>query len=430
MTERTEARLRDALRAEADDVDVDPGAWVTVQRHVRARRSRTARRAGFVAAAAAVVATIVGIGIALVRDDETAVDVRPADDVTTSTTAPVAEDAEDDETVGFDGIWPFWSQEQHDAYVADPGIGMFFDPEATALEFAREYLRMPDPVAPQGFRSAAGSSGWVEVNPRPGSPMVTRIWVHRYGDDDGAYAVYFAETANIQVDLESLTEPIVREAVGVSGTSTAFEATVDVEVREDGGRVLGRTFVMGGANGDFGRFADEVPIDEPRAPSGAVVFSTSSAEDGTLQEATVVRVRFEAADAATFSVFFHRGEELVEVVRTGPRTTGVLRQALEALVAGPRPEDGDGLSSLFSADTADVLAGVSIADGLGVVDLSERVDNASTSAGGVAFLAELDATVFQFPNIERVEYRLAGSCDAFWEWLQYGDCRIVERGAE
>ena len=429
MTERTEDRLRAALRAEADDVSGDPDAWSKVQRRAGEHRSRTARTVALVAAG--ILLVVVGAGAVLLRDDDTTVDVRPADDgitsstvadSTTSTTAPVAEPA------AFEGIWPFTSREALDAYVADPGIGMFLDAEATALEFAREYLGMPEPVVRRGFQPAEGESGSVQLSSRDRSPMVTTIWVHRYGGDDGAYAVYLAETPNIQVDRDALEQPVVRDAVAVSGSSTAFEAHVDVEVRDAAGRVLGRTFVMGGANGELGAFAGEVPIDDPTTPTGAIVLSTSSAEDGALQEATVVPLRFELAGRETaFSVFFHRDEQLVEVRRIGPRTAGVLRQALEALVAGPRPEDGDGLDSLFSEETADVLAGVSVADGTAVVDLAYEVNNASTSAGSAMFLAELDATVFQFPTVERIEYRLRGSCAAFWEWLQYGDCRIIER---
>ncbi|HEX4904071.1 MAG TPA: Gmad2 immunoglobulin-like domain-containing protein [Acidimicrobiales bacterium] len=427
MTERTEDRLRAALRAEADDVSVDPDAWSKVQRRAGAHRSSAARTVVLVAAG--VLLLVLGAGAMLLQDDDTTVDVRPADDGTT--TSSVVDSTTTTVTVeepAFDGIWPFTSQEQVDAYVADPGIGMFFDADVTALEFARAYLGMPEPVVRRGFQVAEGDSGSVQLSSRDRSPMVTTVWVHRYGGEDGAYAVYLAETPNIQVDREALDDPVRAPSVAVSGTSTAYEAHVDVEVRDAEGRVLGRTYVMGGANGELGAFAGEVSFDEPTTPTGAIVLSTSSAEDGSLQEATVVPIRFELATAETaFSVFFHRDEQLVEVRRIGPRTAGVLRQALEALVAGPRPEDGDGLDSLFSEETADVLAGVSITDGTAVLDLAYEVNNASTSAGSAAFLAELDATVFQFPTVERIEYRLGGSCDAFWEWLQYGDCRIIER---
>jgi hypothetical protein len=87
----------------------------------------------------------------------------------------------------------------------------------------------------------------------------------------------------------------VGTTITVGGTSTAFEANVTVEVREDGqaeGENLGRSFVMGGANGEMGPFAGDVTIESPTAAAGAVVLTTESAEDGSVQEATVVRVVF------------------------------------------------------------------------------------------------------------------------------------------
>lgn len=427
MTERTEDRLRAALRADVEDVDADPDTWRHVQREVAARKAsaRRHRRVAFVAAAAAVVIAVIGATAMIDREpDGTSVDVRPADDPTT--TAPPVDDTVVDQAPML-AIWPFATDDDVAAYLADPGIGMFRDPEATALEFAREYLNMPDPVAPRGYAAAEGLSGSVEVLPRAGSPMMTRVWVHRYGGDEGAYSVYFAETANIELDREAVGESVAAPVVAVSGTSTAFEAHVDVEVRDADGRVLGQAFVMGGANGEMGPFAGEVRIDEPTTSTGALLLTTSSAEDGSLQEATVMPITF-AVEQSSFSVFFHRDEELVEVTRTGPKTVGVLRQALDALVAGPRPEDGEGLSSLFSAETADVLAGVSLREGTAVVDFAHAVNNASTSAGSVAFLAELDATIFQFATVERIEYRLQGSCEAFWEHLQHGrTCPLRER---
>jgi hypothetical protein len=427
MTERTEERLRAAMHAEAAEVETaDAAAWAAVQQRVRDERRRSrAMRGALVGAAAAVVAVVVAIG-ALQDGDDTTVDITPAAPSTTTTTTPAVVVAEEPEIAA---IWPFTTQAQIDAYVADPGVGMFLDGEATALEFAREYLAMPDPVVAHGFRPAEGFSGYVDIAPRAGSPMVTTVWVHRYGGEDGAYSVYFAETSNIRPAGDAHGVTVGGDFVGVRGTSTAFEAHVDLEVRDANGEVLGRTFVMGGANGDFAPFDGAVQIVPPSTPTGAVVLSTSSAEDGTVQEAMVVPVVF-AAEEQSFSVFFHRGEELVEVTRTGPRTAGVLRQALEALVAGPTPEEqAAGLGSLFSAETAAILAGVTVDDGTAIVDFRDGISNASTAAGSEALLEELHATAFQFPTVERVEYRLRGSCEAFWLALQRSGCEVIPRPA-
>ena len=426
MSEQSEDRLRAALHGEAERIDGDHGherAWQDVQRRVRATRTRHRVAAGAmsIAAVLALVLTVT----TLVGDGDTAVDVVPADSSSTSTPTTV-EPAPAVEP--FAGLWPFTSQDEVDAYVADPGIGMFFDAQQTALEFAREYLAMPDP-GPSGTATfdTDGTRQQMGVVSRQMSRLVTTVDLERAGGDlDAPWVVVGATTPNIEVDAPTSMD-VVGTTIDLAGTSTAFEANVTVEVRDDDGRSLGSTFVMGGANGDMAPFEGEIDIDEPTTPGGAVIFSTESMEDGTGQEATVVRVLFREAEGTAFSVFFHRGEELVEVRRQGAATAGVLRQALEALVAGPRPEDGDGITSLFSEETAGILAGVNLRDGVAVVDLAETVNGASTSAGGAAFRAELDATVFQFPAVERIEYRLRGSCDDFWEWQQLGACRLVPR---
>lgn len=105
--------------------------------------------------------------------------------------------------------------------------------------------------------------------------------------------------------------------------------------------------------------------------------------------------------------------------------------ALATLVRGPTAEEqARGIRSWFSEETAGVLRSVEV-DSQGQVtvdfhDLRPLIPNASTSAGSAMLLQELNGTVFQFPEIRSVEYRMNGSCERFWEWLQYG-CRTVSR---
>lgn len=415
--------------AEAVDVDVDSPAWMRIQEGVRRRRA--ARRAGLVTLAAAMVLTAVAAGAVVLGDDDERVRVLPAVDSTTTTVeddpapsttttaAPVKEAGL------FPGVWPFTSQEEVDAYERDPGTGMFNDPTQTALEFAREYLKFAKPT------KVAGDDKRVTLVPKPGSPMRTVVELAEVGGGDGPYVVTGATTRNIKVDKPaggaSIPNPVT-----VTGMSTAYEATVYVEVRQDGGQSLGTTYVMGGSGGELEPFAGDITYSPPTRSAGALIFSTESAEDGTGNEATVVRVAFGSAErpaaVTRFSVFFHRGDALVEVGRETGRTPGVLRAALESLFEGPQAEDGPGLSSPFSSKTAGLLAGVTLrSDGTAVVDINDTVDNANSSAGSKVFLEQLDATVFQFSTVKRIEYRLKGGCDAFWQWLQYGDCRLVNR---
>ena len=127
-------------------------------------------------------------------------------------------------------------------------------------------------------------------------------------------------------------------------------------------------------------------------------------------------------------VWFSRGETPVAVERrveeSGPEA------ALAELVSGPTPaERSAGLTSWFSDATAGALGRVDQQGGLLVVDLrglDGLIPGAGSSAGSAQLLASLDSTVFQFPSVSAVEYRLDGSCEAFWAWLQR-ECERVHR---
>ena len=78
--------------------------------------------------------------------------------------------------------------------------------------------------------------------------------------------------------------------------STAFEATVNVELRQDNAREpLAKTIAMGGANGETGPFEGSVSYATPGATAGAVVLLTISPEDGRVAESTVVRIRYRSS---------------------------------------------------------------------------------------------------------------------------------------
>lgn len=117
------------------------------------------------------------------------------------------------------------------------------------------------------------------------------------------------------------------------------------------------------------------------------------------------------------------------VIRRVPETADPIRATLEALLAGPTPEErAAGLHSFFSDQSAGALSSLELRDGLAVVDFNERIviNNASTSTGSQFFLAELSANLFQFGEIERIEFRVDGRCEAFWNWLQR-ECFVMTR---
>lgn len=130
------------------------------------------------------------------------------------------------------------------------------------------------------------------------------------------------------------------------------------------------------------------------------------------------------------AVYFTRNETPVGVTRRVP-ADAPLEGALHALLAGPSAEEREaGIASWFSDETAGMLRSVAVDDaGLASIDFADfsgLIPGASSSAGSALLLAELDHTVFQFPQVAAVEYRFEGSCEAFWNWIQRA-CAVVRR---
>lgn len=140
------------------------------------------------------------------------------------------------------------------------------------------------------------------------------------------------------------------------------------------------------------------------------------------QPETQAETQPETQPGAEVRVWFTRGEAPVAVVREVPEARP--RAALAALLRGPTPAEREaGLDSWFSEATAGALRGAELRDGFLVVDfegLDRLIPNASSSLGSLLLISALDSTVFQFPIVDSVEYRLDGSCEALGEWLQTG----------
>lgn len=329
-------------------------------------------------------------------------------------------------------------------YPAASSTVRFGDPVAAARSFAVDFVGFVDPVV-GAFEQGDTQSGEVEVRPSSSGP-VTTVLVRRLGT---TWWVLGSSTPNIRIS-QPRAMATISSPVHLQGTSTAFEAQVNAEIREDGNRrPLGEGYLMGGSNGDMGPFDGSVIFADPSAPMGAVMMFTVSMENGHVAEASVVRVGFSAPapieptsacpnyamvrpqapqGEMVTTVFYSCDVDAnpVATYRLTPSSPAVLRTALEQLLAGPTAaESAAGLHSWFSPATAGMLAGVSITGGRAVVDFHDLrpvIPNASSSAGSRLLLSQLDATVFHFPSVHSAIYRIDGDCEAFSAWLQYGGC--------
>ncbi|MCP5032047.1 MAG: GerMN domain-containing protein [Actinomycetia bacterium] len=193
------------------------------------------------------------------------------------------------------------------------------------------------------------------------------------------------------------------------------------------GVVIGAALVLAACGDDDDGIAQSSSSD-----SSTTTISIST----TTTTATTAAPTSETTDpSATVEVYFSSGDgsdcgEVEAYPRTVVGAAVPIAAALDQLVAGPTAEEVDaGAGSFFSSDTAAAVKGTSLTDGLLIVDfidLRPLIPNASTSCGSEGLLAQLDSTVFQFDEVDRVRYLLEGSCDDFGNWLQR-DCFEVDR---
>ena len=167
------------------------------------------------------------------------------------------------------------------------GASAYTDPAAVARAFAEQYVGFTSPIV-GAFAPGDARSGEVPVRTSDPGPVTTVLV--RQLDAAGHWWVLGATTPNL-VLAEPKVGTRVASPVTLRGTSTAFEAQIRTEIRQDSTATpLGEGTAKGGANGEMGPFVDVLSFTAPSQDYGAVMLSTRSAKDGTIAEATVVRV--------------------------------------------------------------------------------------------------------------------------------------------
>src|SRR5664280_2126610 len=175
-------------------------------------------------------------------------------------------------------IWPFASSATR-----------YGDPLQAAQTFAIDYLGFTRPLI-GAFQPGDNRSGEVQV--RPSSLSVPTTILVRQLTSSNTWWVLGASSPQIQVAsptaLRKISSPVM-----LTGRSTAFEAVVNVEVRQDGSlNALVRSTVLGGSMGMMRPYARQITFPKPSARGGAIVYRALSAKDGSVVDATALRVSF------------------------------------------------------------------------------------------------------------------------------------------
>jgi hypothetical protein len=242
---------------------------------------------------AALVALLAAAVVILVRDDDetaappTTASTAPTTTSTTPTTAPSTTPTTAPTTVTTlpitppdtsTAVWPVASSETR-----------YFDPVDAARGFAVDLVGFVDPVVGE-FQAGDSRSGEVEIRPVANGP-VTTVFVRQLTGSD-TWWVLGSATTSIRVD-EPSAGAVVSSPLRVTGTSTAFEGVVTVDVRENAAQnPIGHGFVMGGSMGEMAPFDGTVEFSVPSARYGAVILYTPSMENGQVWEAAALPVEF------------------------------------------------------------------------------------------------------------------------------------------
>jgi hypothetical protein len=262
-----EQRLTDALEQRASTVQPGPGDLAAIEAGVAAERRRRQRRTAVLGAAAAV-AVVAGVVafLSLADDDESVVTDDPSTTTTTeattsttttvpatTTTTTIPED--DDGVLG----WPGTTSR------------VFDSPEAAALAFADDVLGFAESALAEG--TTEGDEAEYVVHPRPTAAVSTRIHLHHTGELRG-WVVTGTTSNQGTIDVVSVDGG----AVTVSGSATAFEATVAVLLLDLEGNVLAQTFTMAGSNGEMGPYT--ATVGPPPSATAAYVVIAAGDESG------------------------------------------------------------------------------------------------------------------------------------------------------
>ena len=167
----------------------------------------------------------------------------------------------------------------------------YHSPVAVARAFAIDYLHFVNPVVGR-FRQGDARSGEVPIRTAVEQASLgptTTVLVRQMGAD-GSWWVLGASTPNITL-VQPPALATISSPVRLRGTSTAFEATVQVSIRQDDvAKPLVESYLMGGSNGKMGPFDASFTFAVPASRYGAIVLYTISSANGHVVEATVTRV--------------------------------------------------------------------------------------------------------------------------------------------
>ena len=272
------------------------------------------QRVALIAGAVVIVIALVAALFLINNDDDETGDAPPTSE--TGTTEPVATTAVTETTSGVDTTELPTTTEVADTVApgttepatTDPGTTevpplpdatrpaiwpwadtdtRYDDPVEAATGFATDFLGFDDPIASE-FMSGDNRSGEVELRTFDNGPA-TVVFVRQLTADD-SWWILGAASENIVIDEPATGDEVV-SPLTVAGSASAFEGTVDVELRADGnGEPIFNGFVTGSGSPEPGPYSETFEFTSPGESAGALVMLSRSSEDGSVLEASALRI--------------------------------------------------------------------------------------------------------------------------------------------
>lgn len=127
-------------------------------------------------------------------------------------------------------------------------------------------------------------------------------------------------------------------------------------------------------------------------------------------------------------VYFSKEDDnncgVVESVRRARKTDDVYKESLGYLFRGPMSfEIEKGINSVFNSGTSGILKYVKVENQIAyvnLVDIRQQLSGVSSSCGSQQFMTQIDQTLMQYPEIDKVIYAIEGNPEIFYEWVQLG----------
>lgn len=214
-----------------------------------------------------------------------------------------------------------------------------------------------------------------------------------------------APRPEISIEDVTLSNPVV-----VTGEARTFENNVSLRVRGADGQLFTETFTT--SNGEMGHhnpYRGTLWLTRDPGKNITVEALEYSAKDGAeIHTARETRPYTVEPIAATLYFPDEKCVDVTPYVRRMPKSISMARLLVEALMAGPLPEEQQrGATAAFPQGAA--VQSVNLRNGTLTVDFNDRLRNVGGSCRAQMIRASVTETLRRLPSVKNVVITAAGS---------------------